>query len=538
MKFHKILIILILISLNSFSANLKDFIPIIKPNIHDSTSKTLLEIAKHLEDKNYTVLGDIFRSYAEGGHGSGFIVRDNLGNCYVITNKHVVKHGQSTNITFKNQNNVNTTYENAEILYVDDVLDLAVIDLKLSKLHSSNYLTLSNKQLSDGDDVWSVGYPGLLGQPGWQFASGIITNSRAYVNDILDTTISHLIQHSASIDPGNSGGPLLVKDNSAGKAGYSVAGVNTWLIRGRQNTFFAIPSSEIKEIIKKANNVKRMKDNYPKKIAKLESTCRILAAELNSEEPKYSKTKNYISYQFVGSGGWDSYMHVYDRLTTDERTEWNRYFFSISPIETMRMSLFVRLKNVFKSETNTVEFVDINLADKSEKKDTVRTNYSLGDKKYEISWVYEFGHWRISHMNFEKYKKPSFTVIKSATVSTESTASSEESKTLDLDTDEEIEYREGPPAFVNLLLPGYSQYRYKNKFLAALLTTAFVTGGVMTTANEISFQKNWKMYEEEYEPEMIKTYYDKCETNRNLSITGISIIGSAALISFIIEAID
>lgn len=532
MKIYQVLITIVFISLNVFSFSLKDYIPIIKPNIHDSTSKTLIDIAEYLENRGYENAGSVFRSYAEGGHGSGFIVQDETGSCYIITNKHVVKHGVNTTVTFKNQDNVNTTYENAEILYVDDVLDLAVIDVKLTKTNSLKFLTLSNRNLNDGENVWSVGYPGLLGQPGWQFASGIITNSRAYVDDILDTSVSHLIQHSASIDPGNSGGPLLIKDKSDNKTGYKVVGVNTWLIRGRQNTFFAIPSARIKEVLKKANDVKRMRLNYGMKIKQLEESCKIMAAELNSKESKYSKTKNYISYQFVGTAGWESYLYVYNRLTSDEQISWNTLFFNVSPIETMRMALFLRLKKMFESETNTVEFVDINLADRGGDNDTVRTNFNMGEKKYEISWVYEFGHWRISNVNFEKYKKASYKVIKAAS------ASSDESKTLDLDVDSTTEYREGPPAIVNFLLPGYSQYRYKNKFLAAFLTTAFVSGAVLTTTNEISFQRNWRKYETETDPSIITGLYDDCERNRNLSITGISIIGGAALISFIIEAID
>ncbi len=408
------IIILISMCTVNFAANLKDYIPIVKPVIHDSTAKTLNEIATYLDSRGYKDAGDVFRSYAEGGHGSGFVVKNSDGSTFIITNKHVVKHGIKAEVIFKNSKNVKTSYEDTEILYVDDEYDLAVLDLKATSAKGLKSLKLTSAELEDGQKVWSVGYPGLLGQPGWQFAEGNVTNSKAYVNEIMDTSLSHLIQHSALIDPGNSGGPLLIKLSKAKSTEYAIAGVNTWLIRGRNNTFFAIPSSKVREVIKRAKRVKTEKSGSDNQFNKLEESCRVLTKELNSEEPDYSRTKNFISYNFVGTKGWDSYLYIHQRLSSSEKETWNTFFFNISPIETMRMAIYLRLERMISYDSTEISFNEINQSDRNADSSPTRTTFTMGKDKIELSWVYEFGHWRINDIDFTKHKRPTFRVIKPA----------------------------------------------------------------------------------------------------------------------------
>ena len=105
----------------------------------------------------------------------------------------------------------------------------------------------------------------------WQFAKGVVTNSSAKINDLLDSNISSLIQHSAQIDSGNSGGPLLIK--SSNKIGYSVVGINTWKAFYRDSTNFAIPSSVIKSMIERINQ--EVDDDKEEDIARNKACCLI-----------------------------------------------------------------------------------------------------------------------------------------------------------------------------------------------------------------------------------------------------------------------
>jgi hypothetical protein len=99
---------------------------------------------------------------------------------------------------------------------------------------------------NEGATVYSVGFPGLGNEMVWQFGQGNISNS--------DVTIgSRYIQHTATIDPGNSGGPLLIESNES-PIGYSIIGINTLSINNRHNSFYSVPIDLIKLFINKTLN--------------------------------------------------------------------------------------------------------------------------------------------------------------------------------------------------------------------------------------------------------------------------------------------
>jgi len=64
--------------------------------------------------------------------------------------------------------------------------------------------------------------------PLWQFSTGNVSNAVARFPRSLDdpTMMGPFIQHTAPIDPGNSGGPLLVAQADV-PSGFAVAGINT-----------------------------------------------------------------------------------------------------------------------------------------------------------------------------------------------------------------------------------------------------------------------------------------------------------------------
>lgn len=174
--------------------------------------------------------------------GSGFIISD---DGLVVTNQHVVGNLPSE-ITISTT--YGTSYE-AELIGSDELTDLAL--LKIKSDDSFPFI-----ELSDSDDVrvgeWAI----ALGNPFGLFEDGKPTvtvgvvsalnrdfrpdpsNPRVYVD---------MIQTDASINSGNSGGPLL---NSNG----DVIGINTFIYTGGTGAGFvglgfAIPSNRIDRII-------------------------------------------------------------------------------------------------------------------------------------------------------------------------------------------------------------------------------------------------------------------------------------------------
>lgn len=167
-----------------------------------------------------------------GGVGSGVIVDS---NGYILTNSHVIDNGNAKDIRVLFDNG---DEKEAKVLWYDSLLDLAII-----KVDAKN---LPVAKLGDSDKLL-VGEPAIaIGNPlGLEFqstvTSGIISGLHRSIN-VEGNVIEDLIQTDASINQGNSGGPLL---NSKGE----VIGINTAKISSAEGLGFAIPINTVKPII-------------------------------------------------------------------------------------------------------------------------------------------------------------------------------------------------------------------------------------------------------------------------------------------------
>ncbi len=118
--------------------------------------------------------------------------------------------------------------------------DLALLSIQTDK--TTRPLLLSPVgNLRVGDSVWAIGYPlgtifkQLFKTPQASVSQGIVSAIR---NDNWG------IQHTAALNPGNSGGPLLDKFGN-------VVGVNVGLITNSTGLFFSIPVSRVVTFLKK-----------------------------------------------------------------------------------------------------------------------------------------------------------------------------------------------------------------------------------------------------------------------------------------------
>jgi S1-C subfamily serine protease len=170
------------------------------------------------------------------GQGSGFIV-DNQG--HILTNNHVIDNAQTVEVTLWNKKKFKAT-----VIGVDHVHDLALLqihgaqDLQPATLADSTHLVV-------GQLVYAIGNPfGFSGT----MTRGILSAIRS-VQLPSGNRIEDAIQTDASVNPGNSGGPLL---NSHG----DVIGITT-VIASNPNggadqsagIGFAIPISTAKAVL-------------------------------------------------------------------------------------------------------------------------------------------------------------------------------------------------------------------------------------------------------------------------------------------------
>ena len=163
--------------------------------------------------------------------GSGFVIDAEKG--YIATNNHVVKDAEEVRVTFHDD----TTFP-AEVIGRDEKTDLAVLkvvtDKKLTAVKFGN-----SDVLRVGDWVVAIGNPFGLGGT---VTAGIVS---ARQRDINSGPYDDYIQTDASINRGNSGGPMF---NTTGE----VIGINTAIFSpsgGSVGIGFAIPSALAEPVI-------------------------------------------------------------------------------------------------------------------------------------------------------------------------------------------------------------------------------------------------------------------------------------------------
>lgn len=363
------------------SAQVKNYVGVVREKHYKAFDEFLDELASNLKNRGYASYSDYVKSYRKGGFGSGFVYVDKDGKNYVITNRHVVSQAESASIEFENDDGSTKKFENLSVLITDDDIDIAVLTFEGNAKPFKSSLSFNTSKLSDGQDVISAGFPGLGGEPVWQFGKGSVTNASARIKDLIDPTISTVIQHSAQIDAGNSGGPLLVASKSAA-TGYEVAGINTWKAVGRDATNFSIPAKLALGLIEKSKNP-------PADETMLSDRKKKFKNALSDSANDYTSIVKFVSYNLASSEGSDCLDEV---LRHASSAVVNRIAgeFAYNPIEGLRYALAYKIFDDLSDENVDEE------------------------KLSKIVWKKEHGLYRIDSTGNEGKKKSKSSSSKSA----------------------------------------------------------------------------------------------------------------------------
>ena len=163
------------------------------------------------------------------GLGSGLIISS---DGYIVTNAHVIEQADEIAVSLSDGQTVN-----AEIVGKDEKTDIAVIRIKKEGLQASK-LGDSDK-VRVGEFVIAAGNPFGLSA---SITSGIVSAKGR--GNVGITDYEDFIQTDASINQGNSGGPLVNLDGE-------VIGINTAMLgrNGNIGIGFAIPVNLVKDIV-------------------------------------------------------------------------------------------------------------------------------------------------------------------------------------------------------------------------------------------------------------------------------------------------
>ena len=178
------------------------------------------------------------------GLGSGFII-DSLG--IIVTNNHVIEGADEITVIMHNQQEFK-----AKLLGRDPKADLAVLKIDPGEVKLVEVSWGNSDVMRVGD--WSIAIGNPLGLGG-TVTAGIIS---AISRDIGNGPYVKFLQTDASINRGNSGGPLF---NVNGE----VIGINSAIISqtgGSIGLGFAIPSNSAKKIVSQLKEFGRTKRGW------------------------------------------------------------------------------------------------------------------------------------------------------------------------------------------------------------------------------------------------------------------------------------
>ena len=147
-----------------------------------------------LESLVARIIPSVVKIQTSYGEATGFILSK---DGFIITNRHVVSRVNKAQITFYDQTKIE-----ANVINRDSSADIAILSVNPILLNRDQLKPLPicyAKYPNLGENVIAVGNPLSLSN----------TITRGIVSGIRETQSQTLIQTDASVNPGNSGGPLL-----------------------------------------------------------------------------------------------------------------------------------------------------------------------------------------------------------------------------------------------------------------------------------------------------------------------------------------
>jgi putative serine protease PepD len=174
--------------------------------------------------------------------GSGIVVSS---SGLIVTNDHVVQGARSITVALDGEKG---RTRKASVVGEDPSLDLAVLRIDPAGL-SLHPLTLArSSSVQVGDAAYAIGNPFGLN---WTLTTGIVSALHREIKAPDGATIGGVIQTDASLNPGNSGGPLI-------DASGAVIGINSQIASatasvtgtaGSSGVGFAISSATVQSYL-------------------------------------------------------------------------------------------------------------------------------------------------------------------------------------------------------------------------------------------------------------------------------------------------
>ena len=365
----------------------RDYVGLINQSYHPGIISLFGKIKKEFEKQGDNDAAKVVDLIIKGGFGSGFLYSDARGNFYVITNNHVIAQAHTISITFERTDGSKRRIDNLRLIATDEENDLAIMALPPGERPLvTQGMAFINRAPEEGEEVFSAGFPGLGFTPIWQFSNGRISNVTARfpksIND--ETLLGPFIQHTAQIDAGNSGGPLLVAQRNA-PSGYAVVGINTLSAVSRQAANYAIPPGRFQPFISSALN-----PNPQTYRAALDERLSKFTEGLSANKSVSPHISEYLSTICVG----ENIEYAYEEMSRKATSAVKRAFLERAKedlIAAMGIAVAWTIENNIRSG-NAIKASVKEVTGEGEEYTVILT---INNKDIESVWIREYGNWRI-----------------------------------------------------------------------------------------------------------------------------------------------
>lgn len=166
---------------------------------------------------------------AAGGIGSGFLL---TSDGFALTNSHVVHGRDKLKAITQEGDSLDATLVGDDPATDVALIRLAARDLPFAELGDSESLQAGQLVIAMGNPL---GFQSTV-------STGVVSALGRSMRSQQGRLIENIVQHTAPLNPGNSGGPLL---DSRGR----VVGINTAIVAMAQGLGFAVPSSTARWVV-------------------------------------------------------------------------------------------------------------------------------------------------------------------------------------------------------------------------------------------------------------------------------------------------
>lgn len=162
-------------------------------------------------------------------------------NGLIVTNAHVVAGQSALKVRIEDKEPTPV-----RLMGVDPCQDLAVLKLQTPQEDLKQVEFGDSGDLETGDEVTAIGYP--VGAGDVSREKPVLTTGAVQSPDVASTgwasepDLPSTVQHSAALNEGNSGGPLLDGDGK-------LVGINTFYLGGTQGQYYSISSDHAKPLL-------------------------------------------------------------------------------------------------------------------------------------------------------------------------------------------------------------------------------------------------------------------------------------------------